>query len=148
MKELAEKEAIAKAAALCSKKEYCVSEIRAKLDKWEVSDPDAVLDYLQKEKYIDESRYASAYVRDKFRFNKWGRIKIRHHLKQKRVPIQLIDSAIEKEINEENYVALLKQLLDMQRKKVKGTTDYEISAKLYRFAYSRGFEAELISEFI
>ena len=60
---------------LCSKKEYCRQEIRQKLEKWEIAekDIDTILEFLQKNNFINEQRYAQFYARDKFRFNKWGK---------------------------------------------------------------------------
>ena len=69
---------------LCSKKEYCRQEIRQKLEKWEIAekDIDTILEFLQKNNFINEQRYAQFYARDKFRFNKWGKQKISLMLKQ------------------------------------------------------------------
>ena len=73
--------------AFCSKKEYCRQEIRQKLEKWEIAekDIDTILEFLQKNNFINEQRYAQFYARDKFRFNKWGKQKISLMLKQKKL---------------------------------------------------------------
>ncbi len=60
--------ALGKATALCGGSEHCSSQIMEKLSSWNVSVQDAndIMDYLIKEKYIDNSRFARAYCHDKF----------------------------------------------------------------------------------
>ena len=72
-------EALYKSAAYCSQSEHCISDLRNKLTQWGVmeSDWDKIIRYLVDENYINESRYAIAFTKDKFRYNKWGKIKIR-----------------------------------------------------------------------
>lgn len=148
MDELTVKEAIAKAAALCSRKEYCCSEIRTKLERWGLSETEEVITYLLEEKYINEDRFTRFFVRDKFRFNKWGRIKIRYALKLKKIPGHIVECALEQEIDPGIYVETLSTLIASQSKRVKGKSDFEIKGKLYRFAYGRGFEPELIQQLL
>ena len=84
------KKALNLAASLCSKKEYCCDDIRKKLLAWEIAPEDCsrILDFLQKNKFIDEARFASFYARDKFRFNRWGVQKIGLMLRQKGISDQ------------------------------------------------------------
>jgi RecX family. len=85
MKELTTQEAFNKAAACCSGAEYCLSDIQKKLDKWGLgaAQQKEVLTRLQAEKFIDEARFSRCFVRDKFRYNQWGRIKIMQALRLK-----------------------------------------------------------------
>ena len=71
-------DAFYRAAALCSRAEKCSSDIMTKLSQWGVGEENAsvVLKQLIEEKYVDDERYARSFVRDKFRFNKGGKIKI------------------------------------------------------------------------
>lgn len=143
------KSALNKAMALCSKREYCREEIRQKLISWEVSNPDCekLLDNLTAERFIDESRYANAFTRDKFRYNKWGKVKIASQLKLKRIPHEVIRESLDG-IDYDTYVQLLKDLLAAQKKRVKANNDYELKGKLMRFALSKGFESSLIYEIL
>ena len=79
------KEALLRAAALCSRQEQCTGHIRDKLREWNVDDDDAerIIKKLQEENFLDDHRYATFFVKDKFRFNRWGKIKISHMLRQK-----------------------------------------------------------------
>ena len=86
-KTLTPPEALHRAAALCSSSEHCIADIREKLSRWGIGEPDArtIVERLVQERFIDEGRYAIAFAKDKFRFSGWGRIKIRYALQQKRI---------------------------------------------------------------
>ena len=77
-----------KARALCASKEYCISEVLDKLRSWGTDDNDSarIIELLEKDNFINEERYASGFVKDKFNFNKWGKIKIAAHLRAKNIP--------------------------------------------------------------
>lgn len=66
-------------------------------------------------------------------------------LKAEQVATSLIHEALE-EIPEEDYLETLNKLLLDKDKTIKSDNPYERKAKLFRFAQSRGFEAELISK--
>ena len=76
-KTLTPPEALHRAAALCSSSEHCIADIREKLSRWGIGEPDArtIVERLVQERFIDEGRYAIAFAKDKFRFSGWGRIK-------------------------------------------------------------------------
>ena len=131
-----------KAAFLCSKSEHCTSEIRQKLKLWGVSaeDSDLVIEKLTAEKYIDDERFARAYVKDKFRFNHWGKQKIAYMLKSKNISSDILELAFE-EIEEDGYSDELRKLLTDKLKSTKGKDKYDLRNKLTRFAMGRGFES-------
>lgn len=141
MKEYTEDEIRNKAEAYCSVAERCISEVRSKLQQWglPLEREEAVLQYLQTEKFIDEQRYSIAFVRDKYRFNSWGRVKIAQALKLKRIPSVCISKALE-EIDDEEYMASLLDQLERKDRSVKARNDYERNGKLIRFAMGRGYE--------
>jgi regulatory protein len=142
-------QALSKAMAICSKAEKCISEIETKLQTWEVTSDDSkkIIKTLIAEKFIDEERYARYYVRDKFRFNQWGKVKIGFMLKSKRLPSELIHDALD-EIGDESYLEMLTETLRDKARKTKFVNEYDKKAKLYRFAQSRGFEYEVIGRAI
>lgn len=148
-KECSEKEARSKAEAYCSSVERCVSEVEAKLEQWGATPEVAekVVGYLLKEKYIDPKRYCSAFVRDKYRFNQWGRVKITQALRMKRLSAGDIDMGMQ-EIDEREYQKILAGMIEQKRKSVKAKTEYERNGKLIRFAMGRGFEMEAILRYI
>ncbi|MGQ7867877.1 regulatory protein RecX [Sunxiuqinia sp. sy24] len=134
-----------RAAALCSRAEKCSGDMLRKLMEWGLAEDEAarVIDLLVEEKYIDDERYARSFVKDKFRFNKWGRVKIIYQLRAKQVHAGIIESALE-EIDEDVYRERLTDLLREKNKSVKAATDYDRKAKLIRFAQGRGFELDSI----
>ncbi len=102
-----------------------------------------VLQTLKKEGFIDESRYAGMFVRDKLRINRWGKIKIQYMLSAKRIPDEIICEAMEG-IDDQNYLEILKEELSKKQKSVKAENPFEVHNKLARFAQQRGFESGLI----
>lgn len=137
--------ALARAAALCSKCEQAESDIRKKLHDWGINreDADTIIDTLIGEHYLDEQRFAIAYTRDKFRFDGWGRVKIAYQLRLKQVSQSIIDTAFA-EIDDDEYEQSLRKLLSSKLRSLKGKEPIQIKASLLRFASSRGFEPGLI----
>lgn len=135
------KTALNKAEALCSRQEYCRSDIRKKLAKWDISpdDIEKIMAHLVAEKFIDENRYARFFVRDKFRFNRWGRHKIRWQLKQKEVPAEIIDEALG-QIDEEEYSQKLEDVVKEKYRQVKNKEPIKQKAAIIRNAVSKGYE--------
>lgn len=148
-KDLSTSEALHKIAALCSTSEYCTNDIREKLRKWGIGESDIgpIIDRLISEKFIDDSRFCKGYINDKIRFGKWGKIKISYALRQKGIESGMIREALDG-IDEKMYTALLSDVLQEKRKTIKSGTEYEVQARLYRFAISRGFEPQLVLKFI
>ena len=136
--------ALSKAIALCSSSEHCKSQIMEKLSLWGVSAQDAynIMDYLVKEKYIDNKRFARAYCHDKFCYNHWGRIKIRQMLRHLRLGDEEIEEGMET-IDEEDYLEALNDVLRAKDRTLKDKDKYLRKAKLVRHLLSRGFETEL-----
>lgn len=138
-----------RAAGLCCQSEHCVADITEKLLRWGVSreDSDRIIDRLIDEKYIDESRYALAYVRDKVRFSHWGRVKIKSMLRMLRISEQDISNAFDS-FDEEEYLGVLEGVIESKRKTLPEAESYASRVKLIRFALQRGFEMHEIAKFI
>jgi regulatory protein len=142
--DISAKAALSKVQFICSKQEKCCSDIRKKLQDWNISldDQDEIIQSLIEDKFIDESRFTNFYVRDKYKFNKWGRIKISYHLKHKQIPEYIINEALN-QINSEEYRENLHDILQSKLRSLKDDDVYQLKTKLYRFAQSRGFESQL-----
>ncbi len=138
-----------KAMAQCSRREFCIDDIRSKLSLWglEKDYADKVIDTLIDEKFIDETRYASAFVRDKFKYNKWGRVKIAAHLKSKKIPEDTITEAISS-IDNDQYISFLRKLLEDHRRTVKAKNKYDLKSKLLRYGLSKGYESSLLYDIL
>lgn len=134
-----------RAAAICSGTEKCSSDIRNSISGWGANDDlaDEIVKKLIEEKFIDDTRFATSYVKDKFRFNKWGRIKISYLLRHKGISSEIISEAL-MSIDEEEYWQTLFNLIQEKGKKTTAKNLYDKKAKLLRFAQSHGFESDLV----
>ena len=146
-KDITEQEAFLQLAALCAQAEHCEQEMRDKLKRWELDTAatDRIIARLQKERYIDDARYARAFVKDKIRYNKWGRRKVEQALWQKRIADDIRQQVLG-EIDENEYLDVLRPLLKQKRRTTKAENDYALNQKLVRFALGRGFTFDLIRQ--
>ena len=142
-------EALQQAAAYCSLSEKCEFDVKERLQKWSVSNTDTekIIAQLRKNDFINNARYCTYYTRDKFKFNRWGRVKIGIMLRAKQLPEQEITNALE-QIDEFEYEETLLTLLQSKLKALSYKTDYEKRGKLFRFAQSRGFEYDVIDKVV
>ena len=146
-KEQTEQEAYLQLAAMCAQAEHCEQEMRDKMKRWAI-EPDAqdrVIARLIKERYIDNERYARAFVKDKIRYNKLGRRKVMQALWMKRIDDDILHQVLD-EIDDKEYIDVLIPLLKQKRKAIKAKSDYELNQKLVRFALGRGFDFSIICQ--
>ena len=146
-KEMTEQEAYLQLAAICAQAEHCEQEMRDKMKRWELDETvqNCVIDRLTEERYIDNERYARAFVKDKIRYNKWGRRKVQQALWMKRIDNDIQQRVLD-EIDEKEYLDVLRPLLKQKRKTIKAQSDYEMNQKLVRFALGRGFTFDIIRQ--
>ena len=146
-KEMTEQEAYLQLAAICAQAEHCEQEMRDKMKRWELDETvqNRIIDRLTKERYIDHERYARAFVKDKIRYNKWGRRKVQQALWMKRIDNDIQQRVLD-EIDEKEYLDVLRPLLKQKRKSIKADSDYELNQKLVSFALSRGFTFDIIRQ--
>ncbi len=148
-KETTALQAYQKLAALCARSEHCQQEMLDKMRQWGVSDEDQakVMARLIKEKYVDDERFAHAFVYDKIRFSKWGRRKVEQALWMKRIDEHISKSILD-EVDDEEYLQILRPLLKQKSKSVTGRNEYERTMKLIKFALGRGFTMDIIKQCI
>ena len=131
---------------LCSRREYCVSDIRTKLMKeleGDVQKVESALTKLKEEKYVDDLRYATAFARDKAAISGWGATKIRYMLSAKGVAKDVISEALN-EVDEGKASSRLKKLLENKYKSLKDDPQWKI--KLLRFALGRGYSYDEVND--
>lgn len=140
-------EAYRYATGRCARAELCRADLRPKLLARGLAptDADALLDRLERERYLDERRYAAAYVHDKLTYDRWGRLKVRQALRLKGVAAEAVDEALAA-VDEADYRAGLDALMAAKRRTVKAPDAYTLRLKLLRFAAGRGFEAHLAAD--
>ena len=145
MKQKTEQDAYLTLAALCAQAEHCQWEMLEKMRRWELDDEAQarVMQRLVSERYVDDERYASAFVKDKVRYNKWGRRKVEQALWQKHIDEDIRQRVLD-EVDDDEYLAVLKPLLQQKRRSTKAANDYELNQKLMRFAMGRGFTFDII----
>lgn len=146
-KEKTEQEAYLQLAAICAQAEHCEQEMRDKMKRWgmDLEAQNRVVERLTNERYIDNERYARAFVKDKVRYNKWGRRKVQQALWMKRIDEDIQQRVLD-EIDDEEYLKVLVPLLKQKRKSIKAANDYELNQKLVRFALGRGFDYGIIRQ--
>ncbi len=136
-----------KAQSYCSRAEKCESDVRTYLYKQHADSEirSKVIESLVEDKFVDNERYARAFVSDAFKFNKWGRLKIRQALLAKGISDNIMAEPLS-EIDEAEYMSLLESLIKSKLKSVRGDDEYKVKASVFRFVYSRGFEPELVEK--
>ena len=147
MKQMSEQEVLLRLTSLCSTAEHCSHEMLEKMRRWEI-DEDAqtrIMEYLVKEKYIDDERYARFFAKDKIRYNKWGRRKVEQAMWQKHIDTDIQQRVLD-EIDDDEYLLILRPLLKSKRRTVKAANNYEMNMKLIRFAMGRGFTMDIIRQ--
>ncbi len=132
----------------CAGDEQCISSVRTKLMTWGADRQliERILQYLVREDFINEQRYAIAYCQSKMRNQKWGRIKLAYQLRSKLLPRNIVEMAVAS-VDQEEYKEVLHDLAaakwkDLQNDPVKGAN------KLAYFLQSHGYDTEEIREVI
>lgn len=148
-KPITEQEALQKLSALCARAEHSSGEMLEKMRRWQLSEDarERVLDRLIDENFVDDERFARLFVREKIRFDRWGRRKIEQALYQKGVASDISRRVLD-EVDDEAYVAELKKLIAAKRRSVQAESDYEMRAKLTKYALGRGFGYNVIRQCI
>ena len=149
MKEVSEQGAYLQLAQLCARAEHCQYELTEKMRRWGMSDEAQarIMQRLVSERYVDDERYTQAFVRDKIRYNKWGRRKVEQALWQKHIDKDIREQILN-EVDDDEYLSVLRPLLKQKQKTLKGGTDYERNQKLVKFALQRGFTYDIIRQCI
>ena len=129
---------------LCARSEKSSGDALRLMNQWQVpqSECGAVLDKLLKDRFIDDSRYAEAYVREKSRLSGWGARKIAMQLRQKGVSQDVIAEAL-KQLDSDIELPRLVEKLRRKVRTTKYSSDYELRGKLLRYALSLGFDYDL-----
>lgn len=147
MKQKTENDAYLTLAALCAQGEHCQYEMLEKMRRWELSEEaqTRVMQRLVNERYVDDERFARAFVKDKVRYNKWGRRKVEQALWQKQIADDIRQRVLD-DVDDDEYLRVLRPLIQQKRRSVTAADDYEKNRKLVRFALSRGFTFDIIRQ--
>lgn len=149
MKQKTEQEVYLTLTALCAQAEHCQWEMTEKMRRWELDEEiqARIMQRLVKERYVDDERFAQAFVKDKVKYNKWGRRKIEQALWQKHIDEDIRQRVLD-DVDDEEYLSVLRPLLKQKKKSIKANNDYELNGKLIKFAMGRGFTLDIIRQCI
>jgi regulatory protein len=142
-------EVAAKLAKYCAYQERCTMDLKVKLDNMNVEDEEQeeIISYLKKNKFIDNRRFALTFAESKFRNKKWGKVKIRFHLEQKEITEKDICDALDS-IPEEEYLDLFHTLVAQKSKTISAANEYNKNHKIAQYLISKGFEQDLIWQYL
>lgn len=129
---------------LCARSEKSSGDALRLMSQWQVPQAEraGVLDRLLRERFIDDGRYAEAYVREKSRLSGWGARKIAVQLRQKGVSQGVIAEAL-KQLDDDVELPRLVEKLRRKMRLTKYSSAYELRGKLLRYALSLGFDYDM-----
>lgn len=148
-KKITEENALQRLETLCVAGEHCRYELSEKLYKWGLSADvsQRILDSLEDRNFFNDRRFASAFVRDKLLYNKWGRMKIMVAMRAKRIYSEIISEALA-EIDETEYETIAREMLVAKATSIKEGNTYDGRTRLYRFGITHGFESSLVAKIV
>ncbi|MBC7695461.1 MAG: RecX family transcriptional regulator [Burkholderiales bacterium] len=137
--------ALMKLQSWCAYQERCQQDVRNKLYElgmWEEAVENIIVKLIE-DNFLNEERFAMAFARGKFNIKKWGRVKIKQELKQKRVSEYCLKKALQ-QIDEIVYLTTLKKIMEIKRKLIKEKSPIKLKFKLMNYALSKGYEKDLV----
>lgn len=142
-----EQEALRSLERLCARAERSTYDAERLLGRWNVDEASArrIIDSLAKNGFIDDARYAEAFVRDKVRFGKWGRMKISAALRAKHIPSNVIDKALS-QFSKDDARSMVESILERKLQQLGGEKSRQNRDRCMRFALQRGYEFEIVSD--
>ncbi len=102
---------------------------------------------LEEENYIDEERFARVFAGGKFRMKKWGRNRILAELRARKIPEDMIRTAME-EIDDIAYEKTLKEIIEQRKLRSIDPDKFEEKAKIFNFVFRKGYEKHLIQKYL
>lgn len=143
---LTPEQALQKIRHYCAYQERCHSEVKEKLYGFGLHKPDVekIIGSLIEDDFLNEERYAIQFTGGHFRMKKWGKVKIKYALQQKKVSEYCIKKALNT-IDEDDYAQALAALISQKLKTLKAQKNMFIrKRKLQDFLTQKGFESDLI----
>lgn len=136
---------LSKAMYWCSKSEKAVGDVRQKLAHWDAPEFmfDPIIEKLKEDNFVNDERFATAFANDKFKFNKWGKVKIRYALQSKMVCENAISEGL-KCIDPLEYESVAIELIQSKINKTNEPDEYKLKQKVLQFMTSRGFESGMV----
>ena len=148
-KPITEAVALRRLEAICAKSEHAAGEMLGKMRQWNLPEEAQarIMETLTKGRFVDDARFAEAFVHDKIAFNGWGRRKIEQALWMKHVDERVYKPILDA-VDDEEYLKVLRPLVRQKYRSVKAKSDYERAMKLLKYAVGRGFSFEQVRQCI
>lgn len=129
---------------MCARSERSSGDALRLMKRWGVADDAArkVLSRLQSERFIDDSRYAEAFVRDKLNLSGWGIYKIKSALRAKGVSKEIVEEVVSPMLELTDMAERLEEIMRRRMRTLKYSSAYEAKTKLIRFAAGRGYDLD------
>ncbi len=131
----------------CAYQERAQQETRNKLYEYGLhgSDVEQIITELIGNNFLNEERFAIAFAGGKFRIKRWGKIKIKIELRQRKISDYCINKAL-KQIPDNDYFSTLEKIISKKSKLIKEPNKIRKQYKLLQYAASRGYEKDLIAD--
>lgn len=132
----------------CNYQERCTSEVFQKLNDFEIdnSEKERLINELKDSNFLNDERFAEAFIGGKFRIKRWGKNKIKAALRAKHISDEMIYRGFEKTIQLEEYQSQLEILFIQKWKRLKNKKDMSTRGKMFRYLYGKGYESDLINQ--
>lgn len=129
----------------CAYQERCHKEVTQKLMQMQMIPEarDHIIVHLLEHNFLNEERYAKAFVSGKFNIKKWGKQRLKLELKRKDISNYNIDSAL-KIIDEVDYYRVFNQLAEKKLESIKEPNKFKKKKKLIDYLLYRGWETHLV----
>ncbi len=140
-------EALAALMRLCARAERAEADARRLMTRWGVAaaDQEGVLERLRRERFIDDTRYAEAFVREKLKLSGWGARKIADALRRKRIARETIERALAA-LDGDTARQRLAELLRRKVKNTRAATTFELKNKLIRYGLAQGYDYDAVRD--
>ena len=138
-------EALKRMERYCSYQERCHKEVIQKLySMYMIPEAiDHIVVKLMQDNFLNEERYAKAFVSGKFRIKKWGKQRLTRELKQKDIGKTLISMALQT-ITDEAYLETFNALAEKKSESIRETSVLKKKKKLADYLFYRGWESHLV----
>jgi len=129
----------------CAYQERCHKEVENKLTELRMI-PEAkeqIILHLLENNFLNEERFAKAFVRGKFNFKKWGKIKIKNELKFRNISSYNIKVSL-KEIDDDLYQETIQEVAQKKVNLIRDPNSFKKKQKLIKYLLSKGYESEFV----
>lgn len=138
-------ETMARMRGWCDRQERCHKHVQDKLADWGYFGHKAqeIISELIASNYLNEERFARAYVSGRHRIKGWGRKLIVQHLKALRISEPCIKLGL-KELDPAEYDQTLDNWIDRKMHQWKGLKPFDRNGKVAQFVIRKGYEADIV----